>query len=63
MVKEHLWFKYGRQGEIVEIIVRDMSGAKLDKFKCDCSDKEGIIRISRVLKEKYGISFAPNLKR
>lgn len=46
---------YSRTGEMVEIIVRDFSGAKLDSFKFKVNDNETAKKVLRVLKSKYGL--------
>ena len=49
---------YRKNGEIFELIIRDLSGAKIDSFKCD---KENFGKIISIVKRKYGIvSFDKN---
>jgi len=38
--------------EIVEIIIRDCTGAKIDTFKCKVSN---YCKIERIIKNKYGL--------
>ena len=45
---------YGRTGEVIEIIVRDFSGGKLDSFKFNVTDTDTARKIMKVLKSKYG---------
>ena len=47
-----------RTTEIIEIIVRDSSGQKLDRFKCN--DRKTYRRILAVIKDKYG--YEPTLE-
>ena len=49
--KKHSWMKFGEFGNILEIIVRDGTSRKIDKFICN--DNDSFIRIIRLL-EKYG---------
>jgi hypothetical protein len=49
--KKHSWIKYGEFGNIVEIIVRDGTSRKIDKFICSSNDSFN--RILNLL-EKYG---------
>lgn len=52
--------KYNRGGEIIEIIIRDSSGAKIDTFKCSINDFPKIIKI---IERKYGIKVYPKKDR
>jgi hypothetical protein len=52
--KKHNWITYGRQGEIIEIIIRDSTGTKIDFFRCN--NKKDYAKISSILKNKYGFS-------
>jgi hypothetical protein len=52
-------FNYNRKGNIVEIIVRDYSGAKIEAHKCNIHDKKKYASILRYLKDKYG--FEPEI--
>jgi hypothetical protein len=47
---------YNRGDEIIEIIIRDSSGAKIDTFKSSMKD---FPRILRIIERKYGL----NLKK
>lgn len=53
-IKKHSWIPYGSfgNGDVIEIIVKDGSGAKIDSMKC--SNNEGFTRILNILREKYG---------
>lgn len=56
--KKHSWVKYGSQGEIVEIIIRDSTGGKIDSFKVN--NQKSYAQILQIIKRKYGLS--PNIK-
>ena len=49
--KKHSWMKFGEFGNILEVIVRDGTSRKIDKFICN--DNDSFIRIIKLL-EKYG---------
>lgn len=51
--------KYSRQGDMVEIIVRDAAGGKIESFRFSAADKKRHVLISKTLKIKYGICFVP----
>ena len=48
---------YNRGDGILEIIVRDETGMKIDHFKVNLNDKKRQARIFKQLKEKYGIDY------
>ena len=48
-------FKYNEGGEIVEIIIRDSSGAKMDTFKFKLNDVKLANQILSTLKKKYDL--------
>jgi len=43
-------------GEIVEIIIKDFSGAKIESFSFRVSDEKKASSVMRTLKKKYGLS-------
>jgi len=49
----HNFINYNRTGEIVEIIIRDFSGARIEGFKAKIKDREKVNKIMHVLKKKY----------
>lgn len=51
---------YGRTGEIVEVIIRDYTGAKVESHVCNLSDKKKLASIMQYLEDKYG--FVPEIK-
>lgn len=53
------FFNYGDTGEIVELTIRDFSGAKLDTYKWKAKDNKESQRVSRTVYNKYGIRFYP----
>ena len=52
--KKHNWEKYGRNSEVIEIILRDCNGQKVDFFRCN--NKEDYKRIIKIIEEKYNFS-------
>lgn len=54
MIKKHNWIQYGRSGEIVEITLRDSTGAKADFFRVN--NKKDYAKIIKIIKDKYGWS-------
>ena len=50
-------FRFQSGGEIIEIIVRDEAGTKVDSFKCKMKDSDNFRKILYILKNKY--SFKP----
>ena len=52
--------EYKRGGDVVEIIIRDSSGAKIEHHTCQINDKKKYSSILRYLKDKYG--FEPEIK-
>lgn len=59
--KKHNWLEYGRKGDIVEITLKDSDGGKIDFFRSN--NLEDDKRIGRILKEKYGRDFSPEISR
>jgi hypothetical protein len=47
---------YNKNSEIIEIIVRDFSGAKIESYKFNCNDTKTANNILSLLKKKYGFS-------
>ncbi len=56
-MKYHNWIRYGQNGMILEILVRDENGSKVEGFKVSSKDKRSLKKIMRTLDEKYGIVF------
>lgn len=55
-MKKHSWFKYGAGGETIEIIVRDSSGTRLEKWRIETDDKNKLRKVFLTIKNKYGIN-------
>jgi len=56
----HEWkVVYNRGDGVIDVIVKDQSGAKIDKFSANHKDRKTQAAIGRFLKEKYGIEFLP----
>lgn len=56
MGKRHYWVGYKREGETIEIKVKDFSGAVIESYECDIQDKKTSTKILKILKEKYGFN-------
>jgi len=52
------FIKSNEFGEIIEVIVRDFSGAKIESYKFRVKDKDKASKIFRVLKSKYGFEIS-----
>lgn len=50
---------YMRNGDMIEIIVRDPTGAKIETIKCHQGNKRRYSEILKYLKDKYG--FEPEI--
>lgn len=50
---------YDRTGDVIEITIRDYSGAKLETHTCNAKDKKKYSAILRYLKDKFG--FEPEI--
>ena len=59
--KYHNWIRYGQNGMIVEITVRDESGNKIEGFRVNVNDKKAIRKVVRILKEKFGLDLSQKL--
>lgn len=53
------FLNYSRAGDVIEIIIRDFSGAKIESHSCNANDKKKYGAILRYLKSKYG--FEPEI--
>ena len=50
--KKTNWVKFGRQGETIEITVKDSNNSKIDFFRCN--NNKDFSRIIDLLDNKYG---------
>lgn len=57
MGKTHNWVDYNRTGDVIEITIRNSSGAKMEKWVINCLDKKRLRQVMRTLKEKWGVDF------
>lgn len=57
--KKQKWMQYGRRGNIIEIKIKDESDRTIDFFKCN--NKEAFKTIAKILKNKYGFDFTPEI--
>ena len=62
-MKYHDWIKYGQNGMILEIIVRDGNGSKIEGFKININDKKSTRKILRTLQNKYDIDLSYQMKK
>lgn len=49
-------FNYNNFGVIVEIIIRESSGAKIESYKFNINDNDKTKRIMNLLRKKYGLN-------
>lgn len=56
-MRKYNWAKYNHGDGVIEVIVRDETGAKLEVFTVNQKDVKGHKRVSLILKEKYGVDF------
>jgi len=52
--KKHNWMQFGSQEILIEISLKDTSGAKIDFFRCN--NKKDYSKIIRIIEKKYGLS-------
>lgn len=52
---ENIGMNYFRNGEIIEITIRDHTRAKIDQFKASIQDKKAVWKIMQLLKDKYDL--------
>jgi len=60
-LKKHNWLQYGKKGDMIEIIIRDETGRKLDFFRT--ADKKSFRKIAKIIKLRYGFDFSPEIKQ
>ena len=46
------WVNYKRQGEIIEIVIRDGGGQKIGDFKC--INQKDYSKVIKIIKDKFG---------
>lgn len=51
---------YSREGDTVEVIIRDVSGRKMDRFRIKAKE---FYKITSILKNKYGVKFKPEVDK
>ncbi len=53
-MKRNFWVaKQGNYGDVIEITVKDSSGAKIETWIFNINDNKKASRVLRILKEKY----------
>jgi hypothetical protein len=55
MYKKHFWTDYGRHGTIIEIIIHDSGGERIEQFKFN--NQKDYSKVLRIMKDKYGFDF------
>lgn len=55
MSKNSASVHHSNNGEVVEIIIRDYSGAKIDSFRFNISDRGKCNMVLKTLQDKYGM--------
>lgn len=50
--QKHSWIKYGSQGDVVEITLKDSSGKRFDFFKCN--NENDYRRVLKLVEKKMG---------
>jgi len=58
--KEQNWVKYGRQGDIIELVMRDHTNAKIESWRCN--DNHSYNNALKTIWQKYGDKFKPKPK-
>lgn len=53
---------HSNNGEVIEIIIRDYSGAKIDSFRFNVSDKTKANMVFKTLEDKYGLKIGKKSK-
>ena len=48
-------FRYNDGGEVIEIIIRESSGAKIESYKFNVSDTERSKTVMNLIRKKYGL--------
>lgn len=62
--KENVWLDIKRrQGDFLEIILRDATRAKITSWMINVNDKKRARQIMRTLKIQYGIDFGLDLEK
>lgn len=56
-------YTYNRKGGIIELIIRDENGMKIDTFKWNQKDKKLEEAIQNILKAKYNIFNFPEIRQ
>ncbi len=55
LLGEEVKIRFNESGEIIEIIVRDFSGAKIESYKFRIKDKDKMRKTFKMLKQKYDL--------
>ena len=49
-------FRYNQGADIIELVIRDSTGAKIDTYKFNSNDKELSKKINGIISWKYGFN-------
>ncbi len=61
--RSRFWVDTNRQGDTIEIILRDPTRAKIDSWIININDKKRARQIIKDMKKRYGIDFGFDLKQ
>jgi hypothetical protein len=59
--KKHNWFKFGSEEKIIEILIKESDGKRLDFFRCN--NKMDFKKIVKIIRDKYGFDFSSEKRR
>lgn len=45
---------YNRYADFIEVTIKDTTGRKIEKFRCQLNDKKACSRLMKMLRDKYG---------
>ena len=48
------YIEYERSGDVIEIIIKDFSDRRIDRFRFNGSDKKAFARVLKTIKDVYG---------
>jgi len=55
--KKHNWMTFCKEGKIIELAIKESDNRRLDFFRTN--NQKEIKKISRIVKDKYGLDFTP----
>ena len=57
-MKNNYWVGYQREGDTIEVILKDMSGRKLVRWEANIQDKVTVGKIFKDLINVYGLDYS-----